>query len=157
VTAKCTAYFTDPRRFGVVELLTDEQLTRRLSRLGAEPLKGALEMAVLWRTKRPVKVALLDQQLVAGVGNIYACESLWRARIHPRRLAHRLSPDELQRLHRGLVTAMRKGIGYGPRIYAVQTFAVYNRAGQRCPRCRGTVRRIIQAQRSTFFCPGCQR
>jgi formamidopyrimidine-DNA glycosylase len=111
----------------------------------------------LARTGRPIKVALLDQRTIAGVGNIYANEALWRARLHPRLPANRLHPAQLQRLHRGLCRALRKGIAYGPRIFAVQTFAVYDREGRPCRRCGTPIKRVVLAQRSTFFCPRCQR
>ena len=106
---------------------------------------------------RPVKVALLDQKLVAGVGNIYASESLWRARINPRRRADRLRPEEMRALERGIVTSLRKAIRYGPRIFEVQQFAVYERAGEPCRRCGTAIRRTMQAQRSTYCCPLCQQ
>lgn len=148
-------YFEDPRRFGVAEVLSNGALERRLARLGPEPFDGALDR--LQRTRRPVKVALLDQTLVAGVGNIYANEALWRARIDPRRAAARLSSRQLDHLRRALVTVMRRAIALGPAIFARQTFAVYERAGQPCRRCDATIRRILLGQRGTYFCPRCQR
>jgi formamidopyrimidine-DNA glycosylase len=155
-TKRATAYFVDSRRFGQMRLLSAKGLEATLAKLGPEPLNSEFDAARLRRTRRPIKMALLDQRLVAGVGNIYATESLWRARIHPRRLAHRLTDRELRRLHRGLVVAMRKALGYGPRIYRVQEFEAYDREGSPCHRCRQPIRRIIQQQRSTFFCPRCQ-
>jgi len=152
---KSVAYFADSRRFGVVELLTPVELTARLARLGPEPFRS--DLAALKRTTRPVKVALLDQTLVAGIGNIYACESLWRARLNPRRRADRLRAEELRRLQRCVVAALRKGITYGPRIFDVQEFYAYDREGKPCRRCGTLIRRIVQAQRSTWFCPQCQR
>lgn len=152
---KVWAYFADARRFGVVEFLTTTELAGRLEGLGPEPFGG--DLSGLRRTKRPVKVALLDQSLIAGVGNIYACEALWRARIDPRRRADRLREAELRRLHRAVVAALRKGIGYGERIFEVQEFFVYDRAGKKCRRCGTAVRRIVLGQRGTFFCPKCQR
>jgi formamidopyrimidine-DNA glycosylase len=124
--------------------------------LGPEPLENGCDVNRLKHTGRAVKIALLDQRLVAGIGNIYASESLWRARIHPRRRANRLDAAEQRRLRRGIVTALRKGIAYGPRIFEMQQFAVYDRAGRPCRRCGALIRRIVQAQRSTFFCPRCQ-
>ena len=149
------AYFTDSRRFGTVELLSAKELTGKLAKLGPEPFQ--FDSYRLQRTMRPIKVALLDQSLIAGVGNIYACESLWRARINPRRPARRLSPPEWRRLQRSLVAALRKGINYGPRIFDVQEFFAYDRTGKPCRRCRTPIRRIVLAQRSTFYCPHCQR
>lgn len=152
-----SAYFADARRFGVAELLTAALLARRLEGLGPEPLEKGFDLTNLKRTTRPIKVALLDQQLVAGVGNIYASESLWRAKINPRRAANRLKPLESRKLQQGIVAALKKGIGYGDRIFEVQAFAVYDREGKPCQRCGTAIKRITQAQRSTFFCPQCQR
>ncbi|MCG3146610.1 MAG: Formamidopyrimidine-DNA glycosylase [Verrucomicrobiae bacterium] len=150
-----SAYFADSRRFGVVELLFTQDLIKRLNRLGPEPFGADLQ--VLKRSTRPIKVALLDQTLVAGIGNIYACEALWRARIDPRQRADRLRRDEIRRLERSVVAALQKGLNYGPRIFQVQEFYVYDRAGRSCRRCGTLIRRIVQAQRSTWFCPQCQR
>ncbi len=148
------AYFTDSRRFGTVELLSTAELTAKFAELGPEPFQ--FDDRRFQRTTRPIKVALLDQSLVAGVGNIYASEALWRARLNPRRPAHRLLPKEWQRLQRGLVAALRKGLGYGAQIFSVQEFFAYDRTGRPCRRCHTPIRRIVLAQRSTFFCPHCQ-
>jgi formamidopyrimidine-DNA glycosylase len=155
-TKRATAYFVDSRRFGQMRLLSAKGLQAAVEKLGPEPLNGKFDASCLRRTRRPVKIALLDQHLVAGVGNIYASESLWRARIDPCRPAHRLTGGELHRLHRGLVMAMRKALRYGTRIYQVQEFEAYDREGRPCRRCRQPIRRIIQQQRSTFYCPRCQ-
>ncbi len=153
-----TAYFEDGRRFGVMEVLTPTELDRALAALGPEPLADdGVDLSRLSKTQRPIKVALLDQHLVAGIGNIYASESLWRARIDPRRRSHRLRPAEWKALRHGVVRSLRKAIHYGPRIFEVQQFAVYDRQGKPCRRCGTRIRRIVQAQRSTFYCPGCQR
>lgn len=157
LTSRGGAYFTDPRRFGTVELLATASLLERFKHLGPEPLVQSFNLKCLQQTSRVIKVALLDQHLIAGIGNIYASESLWRARIDPRRRADRLRPDELSRLRRGIVTALRKGVNYGPRIFEVQQFAVYDRDGRPCRRCRTNIRKVVQAQRSTYYCPSCQR
>jgi formamidopyrimidine-DNA glycosylase len=156
-TGKGTAYFEDGRRFGVMQAVTTEELRRTLAALGPDPIADGCDLSRLRKTSRSVKVALLDQSLVAGVGNIYASESLWRARINPKRRADRLRPEEVHALERGIVTSLRKAIKYGPRIFEVQQFAVYERAGKPCRRCGTTIRRIVQAQRSTYFCAKCQR
>ena len=153
-TGKSVAYFTDSRRFGTVEILSAAELTGKLAKLGPEPFQ--FDSDRLRSTTRPIKVALLDQSLIAGIGNIYACEALWRARINPRRSACRLLPSDCRRLQRSLVAALRKGLGYGPRIFDVQEFFAYDRAGKPCRRCRTPIRSIVLAQRSTFFCPRCQ-
>jgi len=157
VTAKGAAYFADSRRFGTVAVLRGDELRRALAHLGPEPLARSCDLTRLARTRRPIKVALLDQRLIAGVGNIYANEALWRARLDPRRPANRLQAKERQRLQHGIRAALRKGIAYGPQIFEVQTFTVYDRALQPCRRCGTRIRRVVLAQRSTFFCPRCQR
>ena len=115
---------------------------------------------VLAGRRVPIKVALLDQRVVAGVGNIYASESLWYARLDPRRSAASLSPDRLSRVVQGVRRAMAKAMRHPERYYnasSAQRFNVYDREGERCRRCGGTVRRIVQAGRSTYFCPRCQK
>jgi formamidopyrimidine-DNA glycosylase len=156
-TGKGTAYFEDGRRLGVMQVVTPVELQRVLKPLGPDPLLDGCDFLRLRRTSRSIKVALLDQQLVAGVGNIYASESLWRARINPRHRADQLQLAAVRALARGIVTSMRKAIRYGPRIFEVQQFVVYGREGKPCRRCGTMIRRIVQAQRSTYFCPQCQR
>jgi formamidopyrimidine-DNA glycosylase len=156
-TGKGTVYFEDGRRFGVMEALTPAKLQAVLGALGPDPIAGRCDLSRLAKTSRAIKVALLDQGVVAGIGNIYASESLWRARINPRRQANRLRDVEVRALQRGIVQSLRKAINYGPRIFEVQRFAVYDREGEPCRRCGTRIRRIMQAQRSTFFCPRCQR
>jgi formamidopyrimidine-DNA glycosylase len=156
-TTRGTVYFEDGRRLGVMQVVTPLELQRILRPLGPDPILDGCDFSRLRRTTRPIKIALLDQRLVAGVGNIYASESLWRAQINPRRRADRLRPAEVRTLGRGIVTSMRKAIRYGPRIFEVQQFAVYDRKGEPCRRCGTTIRRVVQAQRSTYFCPHCQR
>jgi len=156
-TGKGTAYFEDGRRFGVMQVVTPAELQCILAALGPDPIADGGDLSRLRRTSRPIKVALLDQRMVAGVGNIYASESLWRARINPRRHANQLRPDEVRALERGIVTSLRKAIKYGPRIFEVQQFVVYERAGEPCRRCGTAIRRTVQAQRSTYYCQWCQR
>ncbi|HET9554419.1 MAG TPA: zinc finger domain-containing protein, partial [Anaeromyxobacteraceae bacterium] len=122
--------------------------------------------AGLGATLRPVKVALLDQALLAGVGNIHAAEACWRARLDPRRRADRLSRAEVAALARGLGASFRLALAKlrGPEVTYIEEgganpFHVYGREGARCRHagCGGTIRRLVQAQRSTFYCPRCQR
>ena len=156
-TGRDTVYFEDGRRFGVMRVLRPAQLQRILNVLGPDPLINACDLTLLIKTSRAIKVALLDQQLIAGVGNIYASESLWRARINPRKPANQLTASEVRALRRAIVASMRKAIGYGPRIFEVQQLAAYEREGKACRRCGTGIRRIVLAQRSTYFCPDCQR
>ena len=155
-TTRGTAYFEDGRRLGVMQVVTPLELQRVLKTLGPDPLVDRGDLSRLRKTSRSIKVALLDQKLIAGVGNIYASESLWRARINPRRRASRLQPQEMRALGRSVVSSMRRAIRYGPRIFEAQQFAVYDREGKPCRRCGTAIRRIVQAQRSTYFCPRCQ-
>ena len=156
-TTRGTAYFEDARRLGVMRVVTPGQLDRALKKLGPDPLLAGCDFSGLRTTSRPIKVALLDQRLVAGVGNIYASESLWRARIDPRRRSDSLKSAEVRNLGRAIVASLRRAIAHGPRIFEAQRFAVYGRKGKACRRCGATIRRLVQSQRSTYFCPHCQR
>ena len=169
-------WFWDRRGLGTVRLFSPEQLTQALgpSTLGPDALTMTVDhwCERLVRTRRAVKVALLDQKLVAGIGNLYASEILHLARIHPEQPAHRLTARQIQRLHAATRTVLETAIRYEGSTLSDGTYRnalnengryqnhhrVYARSGQRCPTCgRSEVRRIIQAQRATFFCPRCQR
>jgi formamidopyrimidine-DNA glycosylase len=169
--------FTDHRRFGLMLLARTDQLERHklFAGLGPEPLDESFTPAslnALIEGKRAsIKAALLDQRVVAGLGNIYACEALFRARISPKRLAASVAGSRAARLVpaiKAVLNAAVKAGGSSLRDYAQADgelgyfqhhFAVYDREGQRCLRngCGGTVRRIVQSGRSTFYCPACQR
>jgi formamidopyrimidine-DNA glycosylase len=140
---------------------TDDPATV-LPPLGPEPddpsLTPASLAASLARRRGAIKPALLDQRVIAGVGNIYAAEALWRARIDPRAAAHSLGPALLARL----LTAIRAVLRAAPAARyqseaATARWNVYDREGLTCRRCGGTVRRIVQGGRSTFYCPKCQK
>ncbi|HEX6143525.1 MAG TPA: bifunctional DNA-formamidopyrimidine glycosylase/DNA-(apurinic or apyrimidinic site) lyase [Geminicoccaceae bacterium] len=167
--------FVDPRRFGMLDLWPRDRLEQhpRLAHLGLEPLDatfdGAALQAVLAGRRSLLKIALMDQRLVVGVGNIYASEALFRARLSPRRTAGWLGPRQTARLARSIRAVLEDAIGAGGsslRDY-VQTdggvgffqdrFAVYGREGAPCPTCAGPIRRLVQASRATFLCPRCQR
>jgi formamidopyrimidine-DNA glycosylase len=167
--------FTDHRRFGLMTLIKTAVLAEdKLFRdLGVEPLSGKFDAAFLARAlkgkKTPIKSALLDQRIIAGIGNIYACEALFRARISPKRLAGRLKPQESAALAEAVKTVLKEAIkagGSSLRDYRKTNgdpggfqlrFKVYDRAGEPCPACGGAVKRIVQAGRSSFFCPSCQK
>jgi formamidopyrimidine-DNA glycosylase len=165
-----TLHYRDPRLFGRLRLVPGARFEEvaELRALGPDPLEQGIDRArlekLLARSRRPIKVALLDQRLLPGVGNIHASEGLFRARIDPRRRASSLSPAEVRALARGILSSFRRALAAeeGPEIVYVEEggdnpFLVYAREGQRCPRCRrGTIRRIVQAQRATFYCPRCQ-
>jgi formamidopyrimidine-DNA glycosylase len=170
-SAGATITFNDPRRFGAMLIVSAGALQRHrtLGGLGPEPLAAGFDAAALARAcrgkKTPLKAALSDQRVVAGLGNIYVSEALHRARLSPRRRAGSIAtrtgaPREAA--HR-LVAAIKKVVGDAIRR-AIATsdadrFHVYDREGCRCTRtgCTGRVRRIVQGGRSTFFCPACQR
>jgi formamidopyrimidine-DNA glycosylase len=166
--------FVDLRRFGTGLVIDGkEQLETYLAeRLGPEPLDPAFTPEVLAREARgrkaPVKAFLLDQRRIAGVGNIYADEALFRARIHPQRPAGRLRRPELERLHRGIVEALEAGIAWqgasidryrdsnGARGSMQDEFLVHLREGEPCVRCGRTVVKLFAAGRGTYVCPRCQ-
>ena len=157
ITEDGSAYFEDPRRFGKVHAVSAAQQQAILANLGPEPLAPGFDLTGLNKTKRAIKIALLDQRLIAGLGNIYASESLWRAGIDPRRRPDQLREDEWRRLRASIIAVLRKAIAFGPRIYEVQRFAVYDREDKPCRRCHTPIRRILMGGRSTYFCPGCQK
>jgi formamidopyrimidine-DNA glycosylase len=164
--------YTDVRRFGTWLVAEDGAEAWLTGKLGPEPLGdwAATDLArTLTGRKAAIKAALLDQRVVAGVGNIYADEALFAARIHPAAPAGRLSRARVVRLHDAVVAALEAGIaaqgasirdfrtpdgGYGS---AQERFAVYGRAGEPCERCGALLRRTVIAQRGTVYCPRCQR
>jgi formamidopyrimidine-DNA glycosylase len=167
-----TVVFNDPRRFGFVKLLpagigvTGEAT---LGALGPEPLSRAFTaggLAGSLRTRRTsLKAALLDQRVAAGLGNIYAVEALHRARLSPKRRASTLVTRAgepragLQALVAAIREVLKEAIANKHRPHGDDRFRVYDKEGRRCPRrgCPGVIKRILQAGRSTFFCPVCQR
>ncbi|HEU4906950.1 MAG TPA: bifunctional DNA-formamidopyrimidine glycosylase/DNA-(apurinic or apyrimidinic site) lyase [Solirubrobacterales bacterium] len=166
-------WFTDPRRFGEALLLGDDELDAHFApRLGVEPLSGDFtaeglgEMAA--NRTAPLKSFLLDQKGVAGIGNIYADEALFRARLHPLSPAGSMKPEHLLELRDAIVAALEAGIdgggasiddyrdGRGEKGRMQDEFLVHTREGEPCPRCEGTIERIVVSGRSTYFCPDCQ-
>jgi formamidopyrimidine-DNA glycosylase len=166
--------YRDVRRFGTWLLLEPGELEPYLAqRLGPEPLERGFTTAALGQAlagrRAPVKAVLLGQRAAAGLGNIYADEALWRARIHPARPAGSLSAEEVAALRRGIRAALRAGIAHqgatlrdyrgadGAAGSMQEEFRVYGRAGKPCPRCRTPIERTRIAGRGTWFCPSCQR
>ncbi len=165
-------HYRDPRLFGRLRLVPGARFEEvpEVAALGPDPLEVGIDVAALaaalGRRKVPVKVAMLDQSILPGVGNIQASEALVRARLDPRRRASSLSRAEVKRLAAAVLGSVRETIAReaGPEPSYVEEpgsenpFLVYAREGERCPRCRREeIRRLVQAQRSTFFCPRCQR
>ena len=128
--------------------------------LGPEPSDPALTAsslhALLAKRRGPIKPVLLDQRVIAGLGNIYAAESLWHARIAPTTPASSLSTKQVGALLRAIRAVIAKATGARYTDSSVSRLAVYDREGKRCRRCGSRDRRIVQAGRSTYFCPGCQ-
>jgi formamidopyrimidine-DNA glycosylase len=166
--------YRDIRRFGTWLLVEPGELGPYLAeRLGDEPLEDAFRTAALATRlagrRAPIKAALLDQRTVAGLGNIYADEALWRARVHPLRTARELDRSEVRALHRALRESLRMGIARqgatlsnystpdGQRGRMQEEFKVYGRAGEPCPRCGAPIEKIRAAGRGTHYCPSCQR
>jgi len=175
--------FNDPRRFGLMDLVPRSELphSRHFRAMGVEPLGNAFDAARLAERvagrKAPIKAALLDQRLIAGLGNIYACEALWRARVSPKRAAGSLATKTGKptaaagRLAEAIRSVLEEAIGAGGSSLRdhmrtdgelgefQHAFAVYDREGEPCRRhgCRGTVTTIVQSGRTTFYCPRCQR
>jgi formamidopyrimidine-DNA glycosylase len=169
--------FNDPRRFGFMTLFpTDaEDRVSFLEGLGPEPNSNAFSAPFLTDRLRgkaaPLKAALLDQRVVAGLGNIYVCEALHRARLSPRRMAKTVGPQRAERLALAVRTVIDEAIAAGGSSlkdfasaegelgYFQHTFRAYGREGETCPTpgCGGIIKRIVQSGRSTFFCPDCQR
>ena len=176
VTARGTLRLTDPRRFGAVvwaPAIDDGAAGKLLAGLGVEPFDPAFTGAHLHRALRrrrvAVKIALLGGDIVVGAGNIYACEALFEAGIDPRMRSDRISRPRADRLAAAVRAVLARAVERGGSTLrdfrdahgAAGEFQlearVYGRAGERCVRCGGTVRRIVQGGRATFFCPGCQR
>jgi len=175
-TSRGLLRLTDPRRFGAVvwsDALQADPAARLLARLGAEPFDPAFTPlhlhAALQGRRAPIKTVLLAGDIVVGAGNIYVSEALHRAGIDPRTRSDKLSRPRCARLLAALRLTLARAIDLGGSTLrdfkdahgmagAFQTEAlVYGREGQACARCGGTVRRILQGQRSTYFCAGCQR
>ncbi len=166
--------YHDPRRFGLVVRLARRSVATHplFARLGPEPLGPEFDANYLRRkarhSRRPIKNFIMDGGVVVGVGNIYASEALWRAEINPKTVAGRVGPTRCDRLRQAIVEVLGDAIAQGGTTlndyrdpagnagyFSVQLDA-YGREGQRCNRCSGKVRRIVQSGRSTFYCPGCQ-
>lgn len=169
--------YSDPRRFGFFELFRADEVhdADRFANLGPEPLSEAFNAEALRGRLQgkaaPLKAALLDQKVVAGLGNIYVCEVLHRTGLHPTRTPARTSAARIGALVPEIRAVLTEAIEAGGSSlrdhrqadgelgYFQHTFRVYDREDAPCPRdgCGGTIRRIVQSGRSTFFCPGCQR
>lgn len=169
--------FNDPRRFGAMDLVATDKAEAHplIAKLGPEPLGNAFDethlQAAFRNRKTPVKAALLDQRIIAGLGNIYVCEALNRSGISPKRAAGRISADRLSVLCREIKVVLNQAIEAGGSSlrdhrqatgelgYFQHDFRAYGREGLPCRTdgCSGIISRIVQSGRSTFYCPTCQR
>lgn len=170
-----TLTYADPRRFGFMDLFGPADPNPFIDGLGPEPLGNQLDApglgARLRGKKGPIKTVLLDQRVIAGLGNIYVCEALYQAGILPTRAAGRLTATEIDRLVMAIRTVLEAALEAGGSTlqdfrnaqgqpgYFQHSFSVYDREGEACrsPGCGGRVARLVQAGRSSFFCPACQR
>ncbi|MFI5027932.1 MAG: bifunctional DNA-formamidopyrimidine glycosylase/DNA-(apurinic or apyrimidinic site) lyase [Solirubrobacterales bacterium] len=165
-------WFTDPRRFGEAFLIDDPGLPERFAKLGVEPLSDEFTPELLGELaagrSAPLKSFLLNQSRLAGVGNIYADEALYRARLHPLSSAGSMRPEHHLALREGVVAALEAGLerggasiedyrdGRGEKGSMQDEFLVHTREGEPCPSCGGPISRIVVSGRSTYYCPTCQ-
>ena len=175
VTDRGVLRLHDPRRFGAVVFAPSQDSAvaqRLLGRLGLEPLEAGFTLAAfaegLRQRRAPIKQVLLAGDVVVGVGNIYASEALFLAGIHPTRAASRIGRERVERLRQAIVSVLTRAVELGGSTlrdfsnaqgetgHFQVSAAVYDREGQACPRCRAAIRRIVQGQRSTYYCPQCQ-
>jgi formamidopyrimidine-DNA glycosylase len=166
--------YCDPRRFGLMDFCQVPRLEALpdVQRLGRDPLATCLDADWLWlelaKTRRDLKSFLLDQQRIAGLGNIYVCEAMFRARVHPARRCNTLTRQEAAALTRAIRAVLTAAVRHRGTSFsdfmdsdgapgAHQDFLrVFQREGEKCRRCRATIKRMRQGNRSTYFCPRCQ-
>ncbi len=173
LTDERRVFFRDPRKFGRVQLLTAGELETFTHSFGPEPLAEEFTAdklaAILAHRTTALKPLLLNQERIAGLGNIYVDESLWYAQLHPLRPANTVQPAEVTRLHTAIRTMLERAIacggstlrdyrdGYGGEGQNQRYFSVYAQKGKPCPRCSTPIERILVAQRGTHLCPVCQQ
>lgn len=165
--------FADPRRFGFIEVIRASQLQKRFRQLGVEPLHKKTDFKQLsiafQRLKSPIKTALMNQKLLVGVGNIYAAEVLFRTGVNPLKICSALSEKKYKLIFSEIVVILNEAISaggssilnyrntYGDKGKFQQLFFVYGRKGQPCLKCHSLIKSAMQAGRSTFWCPNCQK
>jgi formamidopyrimidine-DNA glycosylase len=168
--------FNDVRKFGWVKVLTDKERNKEVSKLGVDALKLIQDsnkakiyfQNILTRTKRPIKLVLMDQRKIAGIGNIYANDILFKAKINPKMPANKISEKQIIDLIKAIKEILKKAInleGTSFRFYLKpdaskgnyqEKFLVYQREGEKCSRCKSKIKKIVLGGRSTFYCPYCQ-
>jgi formamidopyrimidine-DNA glycosylase len=164
---------SDARKFAKVQLYKKEELKKELEKLGPEPLEKDFTfnkfMEVLKNKKGRVKQVIMDQEVFAGVGNIYASEALWQAKIYPEKRVEKLSDKELKLLYQAIIKVLEIGVRLGGESFSDyrkpdgtkgnfdSERKAYQREGQKCFRCGTKIKRLIIAQRSSFYCSNCQK
>lgn len=167
---------SDLRKFAKVELWQKKELENSKSwqELGPEPLDkdftfSLFKKVLSQKKKKAIKEVIMDQKVIAGIGNIYSSEALWLAKIHPLKKVGELSDEELRDLYRAIISVLKKGLSHhGESISDFRRISgerggfdplrnVYRKAGQKCPRCGAVIRRIVVGGRSAYFCPHCQK
>jgi len=165
--------YNDQRRFGQLRVVAQLNEIKHFNILGPEPFAKEFTPAFMHeafkKTIRPIKNVLLDHTFVAGIGNIYACEILFRSRISPKRSARRINLAEIKTIHQQIIEVLKEAIthrgssmrnyrdGAGQKGRFSERISVYARQGQPCPRCHKPILRIVQSGRSTFYCGRCQK
>ncbi len=163
-------FFNDMRKFGWIKLASQPEEPRGVDVLSPAFTREYFKQ-VLASTRRPIKVTLLDQDKIAGIGNIYDNDSLWEARIHPARKTNTLQEEEKDRLYDAIIKIINEGIKYKgssaqDELYVLPDsekgqyqhhFKTYHQHGKACTRCGETIKRIVVGGRGTFYCPGCQK
>ncbi len=165
--------YRDPRRFGILDFVPFAQQPRQFKHLGPEPLEIQFSSQYLWsllrRKQTPIKVAIMDQRVVVGVGNIYACEALFAARIRPQKQASLLTQRQAEQLVHEIKKILTRAIGEGGSSisdfkatngssgYFQTTFKVYGRQGEPCRNCGHPLRAQVLGGRNSFWCPRCQK
>jgi formamidopyrimidine-DNA glycosylase len=163
--------FNDARKFGWVKVLNDKNLNNELSKIGKEPFDLNIKYLkeIFLKTKRPIKIVLMDQEKIAGLGNIYANEALFLAKIHPLKPANKLKDNEIKNLLSAIKKVIKKAIklqGTSFRFYVKpdeskgsyqEEFLVYQRKDEKCLRCKSKIKYIKISGRGSFYCPNCQK
>ncbi len=172
---KYTLFFNDQRKFGWIKLINSDQLTDNnyFKNLGPEPLEKDFTLKIFKerlqkRKSLPIKVAIMDQQIISGVGNIYASEACFNAKLDPRIKVKDLTDQQYKMLHQGVIKALKDGVKYGgstrthfvsdegKKGYFLDYAYVYWKNGQQCKKCKTIIEKITLAGRGTYFCPTCQ-
>jgi len=168
-------FFNESRKFGAIRIAEDVGADKEISKLGPEPFNKEFSIDylknVLKRTAKPIKALLLDQEKIAGIGNIYASEILFDAKINPNRSAKSLCEKEIKKLFNSTLSILREAIGYGGSSASDEAYIkpdgarglyqnyarVYQRDGKPCRKCKSLVKRVVIGGRGSFYCPSCQK